>query len=67
MACLNKGRLLLFPVKAVDDCMYGGFVYLQIYFFFAEMWGPLKYQLKHVGLTTLKLHVMNRNLFSPAS
>lgn len=31
------------------------------------MWGPLKYQLKHVVLTTLQLHVMSRNVPQPFS
>ena len=56
-----------FPIKALDDCMYGGFVYLQIFFFVAGMWGPLKYLLKHAGLTTLQLHVMSRNVPQPFS
>lgn len=48
-----------FPIKALDDCMDGGFVYVQ---FFSRNSGPLKYQLKHVGLTALQLHVMSRNV-----
>jgi len=64
MACLNKDRPLPFPIKALDDCMYGGFVYLQNlnFFFLSEMWGPLKYQPRLVGLATVQLHVMSRNV-----
>lgn len=69
MACLNKGRLMPFPIKALGDCIYGGFVYLQNLnlFFSAEMWGPLKYPLKHAGLPTLQLHGMSRNVPRPSS
>lgn len=53
-----------FPIKALDDCVYGGFVYLQ--FFFVEMWGPsyCKYQLRHVGLTRLQLQCNEINMFT---